>query len=331
MATQTPITFSNRQGLRLFGILHTPSNGSPPDLAVLLLSPGVKMRVGPQGLYRQMTDAFLQVGLSVFRFDFHGLGDSEGALPEEQLRDVYNRIESGRYVEDAVDAMNWLERTHGFRRFVVAGLCGGAVTGLLTGERDSRVEGLLGIGMTPVLSAPPTEASRHMTAGQLQAQQGRYLKRLASPQAWLRLLTLRADLHLIQRLAALWVRRILGLRSTTPAAAPPGNDNANPLVPNAFFAMLSKRRPLLLVYGGTDRLQWELEEKLLTRYRDRLAALPRTYDIHVIASANHVLTLREWQREMLEVSTTWLRSHFVPALASPRAASASIRSTARGL
>ena len=80
MHQQKPVVFRNRQGLRLFGILHTPNGGSVSGLAVILLSPGVKMRVGPECLYRRMTELFVELGLPVLRFDFYGLGDTTGAL-----------------------------------------------------------------------------------------------------------------------------------------------------------------------------------------------------------------------------------------------------------
>src|SRR5688572_29035336 len=104
MPRSTPVTFVNRKGLRLFGILETPDSPSAGDLAIVMLSPGVKMRVGPQGLYRRMTEEFLRLGLPVLRFDCYGLGDSEGTLTESLLRDVYNHIEVGRFVDDTVDA-----------------------------------------------------------------------------------------------------------------------------------------------------------------------------------------------------------------------------------
>lgn len=324
MPHQTPVTFANRRGLRLFGVLETPSGGSPGPLVMVLLSPGVKMRVGPQALYRKLSDAILSQGVSVFRFDYHGLGDSEGTLPEEQMRDVYNHIESGRYVDDTIDAMDWLQGAHGVRRFVLAGLCGGAVTGLLAADRDSRVEGLLALGMPAVLSANAGDASRYMTAGQLQASERKYLRRLLSPQAWLRLITFRVDYRLIWRMGALRARRALGLPARTASAAAPASDNANPLFPPAFFAMLSRRRPMLLVFGGADRLRWEFEEKFLARHQETLAGLPGTFEVRVVAEGNHVLTLREWQREMLDAATAWLRSHFPadPGHAPDRGASA---------
>ncbi len=38
----------------------------------------------------------------MLRFDFFGLGDSEGDLDETVLADVYNNIEVGRYVDDTL-------------------------------------------------------------------------------------------------------------------------------------------------------------------------------------------------------------------------------------
>jgi pimeloyl-ACP methyl ester carboxylesterase len=322
LGDQTPVVFRNRKGLRLFGILHTPHGRQPGDLAVVLLSPGVKMRVGPQRLYLPVTRRLLSLGLSVLRLDFHGLGDSDGTLPEEQLRDVYNHIEVGRFVEDTIDALNWMQQTHGCRRFLLSGLCGGAITGLLAGQRDPRVAGLLALGITPVLASRAADASKYVTVGQLEAFQQMYLRRLLKPQAWFRLLTLQTDNRLIRRMLAHWWRKAVGVKAEPPAAPPPDGDNANPLFPPAFFRMLSTRRPMLLVFGGGDRLHWEYEEKFVSRHKDKLADLPSLVDVHVVDQANHTLSFTPWQDEMLEVSTRWLKHHFVADLAEQEHAAA---------
>ena len=310
MSVRVPVTFRNRAGLQLFGILHTPEGGSPGDVIVLLLSPGVKMRVGPQRLYLQLAETLVAMGLTVLRFDFHGLGDSEGVLPEELLKDVYNHIEVGRYVDDTIDAMDWVQRTYGCRRFLVSGLCGGAITGLLAGERDGRVVGLLGLGITPVLASRAADASRYMTVGQLEQQQKMYLRRLLSPQAWFRLFTFQTDNYLIRRMVRHWVRKFLRRPAQPTVAAATEHDNANPLFPPAYFSMLSRRRPMLLVFGGSDRLHWEYQEKFVSRHRERIAAMPSLTEVHVVELANHVLSLQEWQDEMLSVSTAWMKKHF---------------------
>jgi hypothetical protein len=171
------------------------------------------------------------------------------------------------------------------------------------------VAGLLGLGITPVLASRAADASRYMTIGQLEASQRMYLRRLYNPAAWYRLLTLQTDNRLIRRMLQHWLGKWLGRapRVAEPAAE---GDNANPLFPPAFFTMLSRRRPLLLVFGGSDRLYWEYEEKFVSRHREQLARMPALVDVHLVEHANHVLSLREWQEEMLDVSTRWLQTHF---------------------
>lgn len=312
MEQQTPIVFQNRNGHRLFGILHEPENRPDNGMGVLLLSPGVKMRAGPQCLYRRMTDMFVGLGYPVLRFDFHGLGDAEGELQETLLADVYNHIEVGRYVDDTIDAVDWMQTRCGVSRVIVSGLCGGAITGLLAGNRDNRIAGLIGLGITPVLASRAADPSAYMTIGQLTELRRGYLRKLLDPKSWLRVLTFRSDFRLIWRSL---VKPMMRRSAAAPvqqadASASISPDNANPLFPPAFFNMTASGRPLLLVFSGADRLYWEFEEKFLARYGDRLKEAQSSYDVHVVPNANHVLSFREWQDEMLDVSSCWLQKRF---------------------
>lgn len=307
--TRVPVVFPNRQGLRLFGVLHVPEAGARTDLGVILLSPGVKMRVGPERLYCTITDRLVSLGLSVLRFDFYGLGDSEGELNEDLLKDVYNHIEVGRFVDDTIDSMDWMAREYGARRFILSGLCGGAITGLLAAQRDVRVAGLLALAVTPVLASRSADPSLYLTSGQAAALRRTYLDKLLSPGAWLRLLTLRSDYRLLWRAMRQGVHPQESANTPGPAA-PLEQDNASPLFPPAFFSMIESRRPILMIYGGSDRLLWEYEEKFAARHAARLASAPQCYEVHTIAQANHVLSFEPWQQEMLDTSTAWLRRWF---------------------
>ena len=318
MSQREPVVITNRSGHQLFGILHQPDRPPATDVAVILLSPGVKMRVGPECLYRRMTDVMVELGIPVLRFDFFGLGDSEGVIEEEFLKDVYNHIEVGRFVDDTLDAMNWMEERYGTKRFVLSGLCGGAITGLLTGSRDSRVAGLLALGITPLLASRAADPSLYMSSGQLTHLRRGYIRNLMNPSSWMRLLTMKSDYRalwrsLVQPLKKKLAARKVPAASAEGAAAPaavPEHDNASPLFPPAFFKMLATQRPMLLIFGGSDRLRWDFEEKFLQRHPEKLAALPRTYQLHVIEHANHVLSFEAWQQEMLAVSRAWLADHF---------------------
>jgi hypothetical protein len=303
-ARAVPVAFQNRAGLKLFGMLHEPVIRRA-DLACVLLSPGVKMRVGPGRLYLRLTELLLELGVPVLRFDCHGLGDSEGTLPEEQLRDVYGQIEIGRFVDDTIDAMNWMQQRTSVSRFVLSGLCGGAITGLLAAAKDARVAGLLALGLTPLIVSPTADPSRYMTGGQLNSIGRTYLQKLVRPQSWLRLMTLRTDFRLLWRSLSVL---LLGRKPATAVVT--ADDNASPLFPPAFFSMLRSSRRMLLIFGGSDRLEWEFEEKFVARHREQLAPFQGGYDVHTIPYANHVLSFRPWQDEMVSVSRSWLKKHF---------------------
>jgi hypothetical protein len=309
VGAQKAVVFENRNGLRLFGILHTPPSGAAGDLGVILLSPGVKMRVGPEGLYRRLTEALLEYGLPVLRFDFYGLGDSEGTLHESFLKDVYNHIEVGRFVNDTLDSMDWMQRECGTKRFILSGLCGGAITGLLAGSRDARVAGLLALGMTAVLANRSADPSLYMSRGELAHMRRGYVRKLMDPASWVRLLTLKTDYRTLWRAV---FKPLVTKGTPQQASAPAEHDNANPLFPPAFFNMVEGRRPMLFVFGGSDRLRWDFEEKFLARFPARVAAARErdAFDVRVIEHANHVLSFEEWQNEMLAVAGKWLEQRF---------------------
>jgi len=308
MADVEAVSFKNAAGLTLFGSLHSPAKKNPKLPAVVLLSPGVKMRVGPGRLYVPLTELLTSVGHTVLRFDFYGLGDSEGDLAETMLADVYNNIEVGRYVDDTLAALNWLAQKHGVQRFIVGGLCGGAITAILAAERDTRVEALLSLGMTVTLASNAAKPGQYLTRAQLDDRRRRYYAKLLKPQAWIRFLTFRSEYDVIWK----GLKRLV-IKEPPPAPVAPGKEpaieqrgNANPLFPKAYFAFLKRGGKALMIFSERDRLQSEYEEKFAQPYAAQLADHHAQIEQHVIPHANHVLAFREWQEQMLVLSRAWL-------------------------
>lgn len=310
MRDANPVTFDNSAGHTLFGTLHLPArfNSSLPTL--VLLSPGVKMRVGPGRLYVPITDMFNDLGFKVFRFDFFGLGDSEGELHEKFLADVYNNIEVGRYVDDTVCALNWLRsRGHG-ERFLLGGLCGGAITALLTAEVESSVVALLSLGMTVTLASNSAVPAKYLSGGQLDMLRQGYIRRILEPRSWLRLLSFRSDY------AAIWesMKRVLAKRNVSiepavlskTATAVQQRGNANPLFPHAMLAFLKRGGKAFMLFGEKDRLHSEYSEKFAIPYGIHLAPYSAQVTEHVIAGANHILSMPEWRAELLFATRRWL-------------------------
>ncbi len=309
--TTHAVTFSNREGLQLFGIYHQPACRPQDDVAILLLSPGVKMRVAPHRLYNKMAARFVELGYPVLRFDFHGLGDAEGEAPEELLADLYGATQVGRYVGDTIAAMDWMQRTYGIRRFVASGLCGGALTGLLTAVRDPRIVGLLGLSIPVILDGSNIDASKYMTEAQLKSNRLRYLRtlRLWDPlvwRSWMRFLTLQSHYSLIVRAIAQPLQKRLRRGQPTPAAGEQPRDNTNPHFAPALLRMLQSSRPVFLAFAETDRLLFEFDVKFLQRHRPAVERHAGLFEMHVTPSANHIFSLPEWQADMLDRCCRWL-------------------------
>jgi uncharacterized protein len=329
-AQTTPVTFLNKDGRRLFGMLHRPQRPRTDGVGILLLSPGVKGRIAPHRLYNKMTRRFVALGFPVLRFDFYGLGDSEGDNPEALLADFYGAVQVGRYIGDTIAAMDWMQQTEGTSRFIAAGLCGGALTGLLTADRDPRVAALLALSIPVILDGSRIDSSLYMTDVQLKGNRQRYLGKLRLWDAkvwhsWVRFLTFQSHYSLIVRALTKPVLKRLGKPPvvTAEAAAEP-KDNTNPLFAPAFRGMASSRRPMLLLFAGSDRLLFEFEVKFVERHRAWFEANADLYTMHVTPLANHVFSFPEWQQDMLEQSCRWLDREFnagVDALAQGAVAS----------
>ncbi|MGE3510375.1 MAG: hypothetical protein AB7N65_16005, partial [Vicinamibacterales bacterium] len=194
----------------------------------------------------------------------------------------------------------WMAETFGCQRFVTGGLCGGALTGLLEAQDDRRVVGIVGIGMPVMLDSPNVDPRQFMTRGQLHSLRARYFQKLLSPRAWLRFLSMRTDYRTLMKSMSAMLRsgrRQGPSHASQPAAAGQPPDNANPLFAPALFATLSRGCPILMLFSGADRLYWEFEEKFLTQHRARYEALASMVSLHVIESANHILTFESWQQE----------------------------------
>lgn len=310
MAETLPVAFPNAEGQQLVGILHLPDGGGRGRPCIVLLSPGVKMRVAPHRMYNKMAERYMRDGFAVLRFDFAGLGDAEGEIEQEQLSHVYNSIQLGRFVGDTRAALDWMEREYGFSRFVAGGLCGGAITGLLAAEGDRRIVGLLALGIPAVLDVGEAQWHAHLTKGQLDQLRSSYFSKLLDWRSWLRLLSFKSDYRVIWKS----IRRLFERRRPQPgnsagpvkAAAGQPADNTNPRFAPAMFAMLETGRPMLHVFSGSDRLAWEFKEKFQDRHSGRLARHQDLLEIHVIDKANHILAHPEWFGQMLTLTGAWL-------------------------
>jgi hypothetical protein len=100
-----------------------------------MFNAGVINRLGPHRMNVKLARAFAAQGLSSLRFDLAGQGDSRlgtpGIDPQAQA------------VSDLQSAMDHLERRCGIKRFVLIGICSGAINAYWAAQADARIAGIL--------------------------------------------------------------------------------------------------------------------------------------------------------------------------------------------
>ena len=149
----------------LVGIITQPDPGvARPDTPVMIiLNSGILHRAGASRTYVQIARALADDGITTLRFDFSGVGDSEvrkDSIPIEE-----------RFIQETVEAMDYMQTVTGQRRFMVGGLCSGGDGAFWAGLRDERVVGVWQI-----------DAFCYPTLGY---RLRRYGPKLLDPRAWL--------------------------------------------------------------------------------------------------------------------------------------------------
>jgi len=285
--SQTIVTLRNRDGHALHCILEEPPAVTPrAAMAVVLLCPGIKTRVGPHRLHRKLSAPFLARGIPVLRVDFRGLGDSEGEWPDDALASIYRLTELGHCVDDVRAALDWLETRLGIRRSIVGGLCGAAITALQVAREDSRLAALYAIGLPSLLDGVDVE--RRTSAGERQSHRSVYLRKLRQPASWLRLLSLKTDYGLLWRALAKGVLAKMAAPLAAGGATPAAG--LNPDLPGCLLALLGTGRPALMLFGERDPMRWSFEENVLQPWSAALEPYKSQIQYSVIPGANHILS-----------------------------------------
>lgn len=300
--TGTPVTFTC-EGSRLVGSLHRPQQPRAGAPGVILLNQGPVDRGGAHRLYVKLAGRLTALGLPVLRFDARGVGESEGLWAGEDtglsVTDAYGAIQKGVWIPDTLAAIEFMQRTVGAERMVLGGLCGGAVSALLTGVSHPAVDAIFGIG-TPVTFTAVTRRVADLPKAVIERDTRQYLRKLIDPRSWARFVSFKTDYRTLMNVFATQLQQRLGRPTSAPAAIDDGKMNV-PLL-NAIAAAPKQGKRLLLVFSENDYLWHEFQEEMW-RFGDR-ERLP--FRLLTIPEANHTLTEDLWQDTLYEHLTAWL-------------------------
>ena len=105
----------------LYGILHVPDGAVDPSVVVVLITGGPQVRIGAHRMYVQLSRFLCKYNWPSFRFDYEGMGDSEGDFIGFQY--------AGPSITAAIDFLK--NRFKNKLNFIIWSLCDGATASAL--------------------------------------------------------------------------------------------------------------------------------------------------------------------------------------------------------
>ena len=312
---EEPINFLNRNGQRLFGIVHTPQGPSnSPRTGVIMLLSGFGTRTYVHNFYVKIARELCQKGYYVLRFDFHGLGESEGDFPPALYIEYHNDVENGLFVSDVESSIDFLTSDYKVDNIILVGICGGAITGLFViAEGHPQVKGGILIGLPVTLDSPDRLYQEEITPGSAKLTISEYFPKLLSLYSLLRFFSFKSDYRVIFRSMITLIKSRLSKSSllvgrnweqyvTHPAF--------NRKIIHAFLSCMEKRLKLYIIFAEFDRVRWEFESEFQEKFLKQDTDYNDCYQIEIIPQANHEFHFPESKKILSNLIINWLDKYF---------------------
>ncbi|MEH6433553.1 hydrolase 1, exosortase A system-associated [Massilia sp. DD77] len=265
-------------GDALFGILSLPAAPSDSKRGVLIVVGGPQVRTGSHRQFTLLARALAAAGTPVLRFDYRGMGDSEGAVRG------FDSVDQD--VRAAIDCFQ--QEVPGLEEIVLWGLCDGAAAGALYAPRDARVRGL-------VLLNPWVRTDEGAARATLKHY---YRGRLLDAGLWKKIASGRFDL-----LGA--ARSFVGVARS---ALRPSQDAAQcgAALPERMHASLARfPGKVLVLLSGADLTAQEFSVVAEAPHWRTLLETPR-FARRTLPKADHTCSRREWHEQMTAWTAEWL-------------------------
>ncbi|MES2537885.1 MAG: hydrolase 1, exosortase A system-associated [Pseudomonadota bacterium] len=264
----------------LYGILSVPAQASPRG--VLIVVGGPQYRVGSHRQFTLLARDLAAQGVPVMRFDYRGMGDSEGEARQFDTIEVDMR--------QALDQFFVL--MPGLREVVIWGLCDGASAALFYAHRDVRVSGL-------VLVNPWARTDEGLAKAYLKHY---YTARLFDRELWRKILRggfdYRAAVRSVFRLAG----QAVAPRKESAAA------NVPPLPARLADGFRRFQGKVLLILSGNDLTAQEFAELVKGSQDWQTQLRSSRVQRRDLPEANHTFSQRGWRDQVSSWTREWITS-----------------------
>ncbi len=283
---ESVVNFSVR-GERLFGIYHPPQQ-EPSTRGVLIVVGGPQYRVGSHRQFVLLARFLAANGIPVLRFDYRGMGDSEGDIR------TFESIDED--IHASIDCL--FDKAPNLEEAVIWGLCDAASAAAFYAKSDPRVSGL-------VLLNPWVRTEAGIAKAYLKHY---YLSRLFGREFWRKVVSGRFDFSSSTR--SLWkmVSSVLGKGQDPAVAEGSGLGSREALPERMCQGLRAFPGRLLFVLSGDDLTADEFRDAVKrSRQWRKLLRRPHVC-LRDLGPANHTFSRREWRDTVAAWTLDWLRS-----------------------
>lgn len=307
----------------LQGVLSTPSKPQEEwkNTTVILVPYGLNPRFGPHQIYLRIERELIRNGITVFRFDSFGCGDSGGDFTDLaglHRDDVFWRlIFNGKFIEDVSAVVDYVKHEVNPERIILGGICGGAVRALLVASQSKIVQGVIPIAFPSTIDDTTLDNVDKMNLKTAEFFFLLYIKKLLKPSSWLRFFSCKSDYRRIFKSTKMMLQKFKNERAdnNSPGAGiKVGIDETrkinNQLI-KSIQSCLDDNKKLLVIYGQNDRYMGDFEELIESRYlKESIGKSNSNFKKHIVENSNHEFSFSEWQEDLVDCIRNWIKTDF---------------------
>jgi exosortase A-associated hydrolase 1 len=276
--------------LPLYGIVSQPEQSL--SRGVVIVVGGPQYRVGSHRQFVLLARHLASCGVPVMRFDYRGMGDSEGDVR------TFEHIESD--IRHATDA--FVKEVPAVKDVVIWGLCDAASAALFYAYQDPRISGL-------VLLNPWVRTDEGLAKAYLKHY---YLARMTDRELWAKILRGRFDYK--NAFQSLWkiACKALPADAGKPAGREPDR-GAEPIdrlpLPDRMYEGIHRfRGKILLIISGNDLTAKEFTDLAASSPSWQKALNSPRVQHRKLEKANHTFSQREWRDQVSIWTKDWITS-----------------------
>jgi pimeloyl-ACP methyl ester carboxylesterase len=299
-AMETCVEIFKKNGECLRGILHQGNVEKYKKIVLICLNTGLNDMAGWHRIQVKTARFLAEKGFNVLRYDDSGIGDSDGIIDGESIVDIFSRIETGMFVENANRIVDYISEKFQDHKLIYLGFCGGGLTGIFSAATNKMIHGTISIGAPVTLSS--NEYFHKRDPWVVQKNVENYWQKIFRIRSWLRFLTFRGDYRTVFTSVFMFLKHKLGgAYSEKPAATNEVKKvNLNHVFFNEFKKFVKRNIPCLFFYAENDSATWEFKKYFLDVYKNSENWNKDKFVFFEAQNANHILSSEESQQLLNE-------------------------------